>query len=42
MGGVCATYAHSILVGKLTDRDYLEDLGVYNNNNNNNNNNNIC
>jgi hypothetical protein len=28
MGGACATYADSILVGKLSDRDHLEDLGL--------------
>jgi hypothetical protein len=28
MGGTCATYADSILMGKLSDRDHLEDLGI--------------
>ena len=28
MGGACATYADSILVGKLSDIDHLEDLGI--------------
>jgi len=28
MGGASATYADSILVGKLSDRDHLKELGI--------------
>jgi hypothetical protein len=28
MGGASSTYADSILVGKLNDRDHLKDLGI--------------